>query len=511
MRTFILTKEEKNEILIKHVNMGYKTGNILVENKIEAIEQAGLVTNVRNARGLKGVTLKMFDDVLKFSSALGGKQYLKYKPDPSNSPGLVKTITTIDELFDAVKNNKFATPTDAVRFQQGLLKSTSIPKPTADLIAQNIIGKNFIKRYSQYGTKKELRQALEQAGYSPNAVDSIVDAATKNQKFMAKSKISGGGGGKGGVGGGGGTKPVKTGDTPISKTKWFQYAKRAAIGGGVIFTLGYLFNLWLKSKGTAEDLPPCVKSTVPNVNTDPTIFERFLDTGYVLYDITPSKYRIYYNNKFELVDAGNSRVLKKGSWVFENNNLILTQDDGYVVTHPCGTSPVPPPNPGRLCPTYRYTSGPEFPVCSYNPSENLIRKVQKCLAQRANVSLLDDGYFGKKTQNALNALFTDRKFSNKFTTNDIPEICGESRLGPEYQQQDMMDPDQIEAAKKAEQQAKLKGGTGNQQTPDGPDVYRDATANPQSGGSQSNKQQPIMNKGFNMSGVERPYSQYLQQ
>ncbi len=516
MKTFILSEEEKKEILIKHIIMGYKTNNVLVEKKIEVVEKiragsAGILDGIDDLASLRTVNSNLansIDEVVK-NSLTASKENLNFIPDAAKKTKVI--IKTADDLFDALKNGKFASTLDATRFQQGLLKTTTIDKGLAQIIAPNIIKTKFINEFSHITTVGDLKKALSKRGYSPNAVDEIVKAAQDNTKFMNASHLpKGGKKGPGGSGGSGGKKPVDQTDiTPISKTKWFQYAKRAAIGGGVIFTLGYLFNLWLKSKGTADDLPPCVKETVPNVNTDPTIFERFLDTGYVLYDITPSKYRIYYNKKFELVDVGNQRVLKKGTWVFENNKLILTQDDGYVVTRPCGESPEP--SPQRFCPTYRYTNGPEFKVCSFSPSEDLIKKVQGCLARRNNSPLVSDGYFGQKTQTALNTLFPDKKFNDKFTTNDIPEICGESRLGPEYQQDDMMDPDQIEAAKKAEQQAKLRSGTGNQEIPDGPDIYRDATANPQSGNPQTNKQKPIMNKGFNMSGVERPYNQYLNQ
>lgn len=506
---FYITEEEKKHIMSQHINLGYNTFDYLREEKEEMREWSSFLKQIRNLKGgvknlapeLRSV-MDTVEKTLQFGKSEG-------KPIMITKKGKLVAAENANEIVRAINAGRIAEDQLAY-LTQGMLKNKGATLPNSfidDLAPKVVDSDSFMQRYTnlKYNAntrgawKDALKAELKAAGYTDEAIEGLVKSAENNKKFRDKLKRNTTKSRK--------SEQTKVDDnTPLSKRKWFQYAKNAAIVGGVAFTLYYLYNYWKKS----SSFPECIKNMIPDPD-DPS-FQNYVDNGYILFQ---NQYRVFEDGNYIFVDSGNMRELGKGTWKYysDNNIIEFTSESGGVKQFTCELSPVPPPppNPQLLCPTYRYTRGPEFKVCSYNPSEDLIKKVQGCLAKRNNSILKSDGYFGAKTQAALNVLFPDKKFNDMFTTNDIPEICGESRLGPEYQQDDMMDPDQIEAAKRAGQQANQTGGTGNQQNPDGPDIYRDATANPQSSNPQTNKQKPIMNKGFNMSGVERPYNEYLNQ
>lgn len=211
---------------------------------------------------------------------------------------------------------------------------------------------------------------------------------------------------------------------PQTVPKWWKFEwakdkkwlKRALYVAGAGASLGGIYLAWKTFFGEDDDLPPCIKPLVTNVDE----FEKYLINGYV----TMGKYTIYQDKKVKMILSTGEELIGKWSYNTETQT-IEANFNGKIVKVPCvpgaenpekntESEKVKDQNSGvryRDC-----TGGPYTQGCKTDPT-GAIGQVQQCL------DLVVDGKFWVKTQAALVA----KGFKDGFKDSDIAIICGGSQ------------------------------------------------------------------------------------
>lgn len=179
----LISKNEERLILDKHISYGYKTF-IIEQGGRQFI--AGFTGDAKAFAKAKPGLSAAFVDVLKFAKN-DKNQIVGYT---KSSPNKAVIISNVDDLLYALRTPGAMSDTVLASFNQGLLKSAKTPIDLIDGITKEVVGaKNFISKYGKM-TNSEMTKALKTAGYSDNAVNSLITNAKKNPNFK-KAYIKG--------------------------------------------------------------------------------------------------------------------------------------------------------------------------------------------------------------------------------------------------------------------------------------------------------------------------------
>lgn len=156
--------------------------SILKEANARVSAVKSFVDKVSDAAALERANLPLFNafkEVLAFSKT-DANQIRGVKVGSQNKNNI---LSTVDELMYALKTADGMLPETVGLLNQGLLKAKSTPVNMVDDIAKDVVAQeNFIRRYGQK-TPSDFKQSLEAAGYSPNAVNRLIENAKKNPAF----------------------------------------------------------------------------------------------------------------------------------------------------------------------------------------------------------------------------------------------------------------------------------------------------------------------------------------
>lgn len=156
--------------------------SILKEANARVSAVKSFIDKVSDAAALEKANLPLFNafkEVLAFSKT-DANQIRGVKVGSQNKNNI---LTTVDELMYALKTADGMLPETVGLLNQGLLKAKSTPVNMVDDIAKDVVAQeNFIRRYGQK-TPSDFKRSLEAAGYSPNAVNKLIEHANKNPAF----------------------------------------------------------------------------------------------------------------------------------------------------------------------------------------------------------------------------------------------------------------------------------------------------------------------------------------
>lgn len=156
--------------------------SILKEANARVSAVKSFIDKVSDAAALERANLPLFNafkEVLAFSKT-DANQIRGVKVGSQNKNNI---LTTVDELMYALKTADGMLPETVGLLNQGLLKAKSTPVNMVDDIAKDVVAQeNFIRRYGQK-TPSDFKRSLEAAGYSPNAVNKLIEHANKNPAF----------------------------------------------------------------------------------------------------------------------------------------------------------------------------------------------------------------------------------------------------------------------------------------------------------------------------------------
>lgn len=156
--------------------------SILKEANARVSAVKSFIDKVSDAAALEKANLPLFNafkEVLAFSKT-DANQIRGVKVGTQNKNNI---LTTVDELMYALKTADGMLPETVGLLNQGLLKAKSTPVNMVDDIAKDVVAQeNFIRRYGQK-TPGDFKRSLEAAGYSPNAVNKLIEHANKNPAF----------------------------------------------------------------------------------------------------------------------------------------------------------------------------------------------------------------------------------------------------------------------------------------------------------------------------------------
>ena len=140
---------------------------------------AGFTGDAKAFKSAKPGIFAAFSDVLAFAK----QDKNQIVGLTAKSPNKAVVITNVDDLLHALRVEGGMASDVLAKFNQGLLKSSKTPIDLIDGITKEVVGsKNFVSRYGKL-TDSEMRKALKAAGYSDNAIDSLMKNAKKNPTF----------------------------------------------------------------------------------------------------------------------------------------------------------------------------------------------------------------------------------------------------------------------------------------------------------------------------------------
>ena len=426
----------KRQLLLMNYDMSTTLTENL-ENVNTVILEKSVVTDVVTAGGiatreLEGVLKTMMKDT-QVASAL--KKVTLY-----DAKGMKTGIRTAEELVNAIKLDKLT------RFLKGelelaILQSKTTNKVLIDAAASNLVrNKSFLNKYSTSLGKgqAEYEKALKSAGYSEEAISSIVKQTEniggkiKNAEDIVKgsSKIE---------------KDIEAGrniktETELSglKTqngKWtglnilsrikgmnvLEYTRRLGWKKIIMYGAGgwlavYLWRNWYSEKPKLWS--QCLIDFVgfnnfsKAVQISPGVLSVKGKTGLQSLDMNGDT---FFRN-----DGTAKNGSFEGTWECDGDRLVLTFDDEEYYPIKSEVKPLPvidntdTGDGGKTTTTtktnYRACSG----TYNYGCKSEVIRKAQGCLGVKT------DGLFGPKTEAAVQA----KLGKLIFTDADVDTICG---------------------------------------------------------------------------------------
>ena len=163
-----ITLKESNSSLKKNIELDIK-------ERVAGTNINNIISNVKDFKKLPSIYKSMFNDL---EQAIG-----LYK-DPIKLGN--QSLSTGEEIFNAIKNGSLVDKTQLGRVEKGFLKSTNTPTALRkSIIVDFVIDKNVLKDLSKVpgGKTTDIKKYLKGKGYADDSINEIITQLRSNGKI----------------------------------------------------------------------------------------------------------------------------------------------------------------------------------------------------------------------------------------------------------------------------------------------------------------------------------------